>query len=178
MTSRPVTCLTALSLFVCLTIGGLWVRSYLRYDQIKYVGSKWVYEFQSNKGLLILGRHSVATDWYHPRGSGWYAVSTRGTHYFNTTRRPQPWCWLGLHLPRFGPERGAWAVAGPQWALCLATALLPTWRLIKRRRQVRRGRLGLCERCGYDLRATHSTCPECGTKPVAAQSRDGPERVN
>ncbi len=51
----------------------------------------------------------------------------------------------------------------PHWVLCFAAAALPTFRL-GRWRQVRshRIRLGLCLRCGYDLRASVGPCPECG----------------
>src|SRR5687768_5050475 len=53
-------------------------------------------------------------------------------------------------------------------ALCLAfsatTVVLTTAAMIAERWY--RGRHGLCRRCGYDLRASVETCPECGTPKV------------
>ena len=54
----------------------------------------------------------------------------------------------------------------PAWLVELLALLLPICWVAKFCRKRRRMRLGLCFRCGYDLRATKEQCPECGT-PVS-----------
>ena len=70
----------------------------------------------------------------------------------------------------------------PLWFVALALAVpaarwaCGAWR---RTRGARRERLGLCAACGYDLRASHERCPECGvaipTHTNLAQSSWGRE---
>jgi hypothetical protein len=60
---------------------------------------------------------------------------------------------------------GLYMVQLPLWAafvviLGLNSALAVILRRARRKR--RRAALGLCARCGYDLRATPDRCPECG----------------
>ena len=64
-------------------------------------------------------------------------------------------------------------IAVPYWKAAAATGLLPLlnlWRIIRKRAlDRRRRRIGLCPRCGYDLRATPDRCPECGKIPAEAK---------
>jgi hypothetical protein len=51
----------------------------------------------------------------------------------------------------------------PVWFPSLLFTILPSFWLRRRMILRKRHRLGLCRHCGYDLRATPSRCPECGT---------------
>ena len=63
------------------------------------------------------------------------------------------------------PSDFAYAVWFPHWFLALLFAILPLMRLRSLLRKRRLNRIGLCQHCGYDLRATPDRCPECGHLP-------------
>lgn len=79
------------------------------------------------------------------------------------------------HFVRLPPTT-VWGVAVPHWGVAAAFAALPAWHFLRRRNDlVRRRRVagGCCVRCGYDLRATPHTCPECGVASVVADAPPG-----
>jgi hypothetical protein len=75
-------------------------------------------------------------------------------------------------------QRGRSAVL-PLWLVMLITSALPVRVFLfgqRRRRDLRRRRAGLCDRCGYDIRANTGRCSECGEPfgshaPVARRDR-------
>ena len=83
-----------------------------------------------------------------------------------------------FRLPRYEPMlgvpkhlRGFYGALGPipsettvpLWMACLVFAALPAYfGLSLRHRRRKRKKLGLCLKCGYDLRGSKTRCPECG----------------
>ena len=51
----------------------------------------------------------------------------------------------------------------PLWIPLLVFATLSSYLLRPIHRRRKRRKLGLCVKCGYDLRASKDRCPECGT---------------
>jgi hypothetical protein len=78
-----------------------------------------------------------------------------------------PWCaWFvedGVYLRDAPSRRSEWHWWIPYWKLVLLTLIPPA--IWVRSAWIARGRArrGLCDHCGYDLRATRDRCPECGT---------------
>lgn len=78
------------------------------------------------------------------------------------------WTWWGFECYSSGP--GRMAITLPLWLpfVLVTTPSVLLWAKDIRRR--RRGRAGLCVKCGYPCRGhtPHAKCPECGTTPSTA----------
>ena len=139
----------------CVVIAALWALSYrgdLRYDAGGWIATT---EYSS------LGVVWKTSDWDHRESDGWSYEATPQ----DDRRLFGEVCWYQFGYPCGGDPLFVRAI--PFWML-LTIALTSTaivW--LRDRRTVKPG---CCLTCGYDLRASKKTCPECGTA-IASPSR-------
>jgi hypothetical protein len=177
-TLAPVCTISAL-LFVFFTTMGVtsyWHTTRCRIRATDAYGTRYVQgsEVTSTRGVLTVfwnGRHDES---WPLNGLQWSVADLSAAA---PTARPTATLWERLDFTYddlTGPVRSAgsgWRLTLPHWAVAAPLAVLPVVWLVLRWRSRRRHRVGCCQKCGYDLRATPDRCPECGTPaPVAVHT--------
>jgi len=172
----------AVSLALCGVTAALWVRGYFVAD---IVSAAWVaaaggrapvaheVNARSEGGVLLLQTMSrplavplSVTGAGPPGGLRWGYQGSRPRLDLPPSGQGPRWLSRGARIAwRASPKGGGvdrWLIL-PCWLLMLPGAACGGWRLRRWLRARRAARLGLCSRCGYDLRASPERCPECGT---------------
>lgn len=170
MAARAFNLACLISLFICAAVLVMWQRSYRGCDVlIAQRGPADRLTCSSEFGLIVLEvegaqRGRVLAGWSYfekplPRRFRKQGLLLGFAGWRGTARH-----YLLL------PSSPLWGVAIPYWFPFLAAGTLPAvWIARMRRRRAARLRAerGLCAKCGYDLRASNSRCPECGTSAGA-----------
>ena len=145
--------LTILSLIGLLLSAGLWGVSYWNVH-VWFIRRAEGVSFELRKGCLqfsydtfVGGPRQTRNEFYVGGFSG-----------FDTIWMP-PYYYTG-GLPRFP----SLVVYVPVNLLALVFLILSGYLLAPAHRRRKREKLGLCVKCGYDLRGSEERCPECGSE--------------
>ena len=173
--------LTILSLIGLLMTVGLWVRSFWFVDfvTIPITGAANL-SFSSGLGELCVGKHTDSgrvgrgsfglgsTDAAEYRQLVEHAVPimVQSPRYLEfSTHSPEAIRWGRRILSFPGRRRDVSFLVLPHWYLLILLGAVPlTFGCGEYCRHRKRKKLGLCVKCGYDLRGSKDRCPECGQK--------------
>ena len=138
--------LTILSLIGLLLSVGLWAVSY------------FTLHFRTPvRGTLLVGmlhRGSIQLQCIGP-SRPWYGYR-HAELWFEGFRGYTAW------KPHVSTAKDYLVLIVPLWMPTLLFAALTWFTLLPAHRRRKRKKLGLCVKCGYDLRASKDRCPECG----------------
>ncbi len=162
MKRRILTCLSAASLLSCFALLGNWPMSYRYHDTVSFHVWDNLVGIGSLRGKV---RISVITNFAGQAGTGIRRLpagdlANTFDHAFigfgYASGR------IAYGLPRKWASN--YTIAFPYWSLVLLTMLLPIYWIWHHIHGIRNGHL--CPACGYDLRASKDSCPECGAAIV------------
>jgi hypothetical protein len=151
-----------------LTLGtlGLWIRSYWWRDSLGYTQQpeRIVFDLSTDPGRLTLWVNGSLSP--HSIKTGWMLMADRYAE-LPPSMLPKVYpifstdfCWDKLPSYFGRTMRFVWC---PFWALAGTLALASAMPFLLRVCRRARFHQGLCQNCGYDLRASPERCPECGT---------------
>jgi len=175
--------MVAICALLCLATIALWIQSYRHFTRVDYSTFKVDGNNRLGSSHVLYIYHGETDYMYHrvPKARGLTFATPPDRLSF---RRFPLWKgrtrWWSFAFGR-GTLTGPPALGGhedyvnaviPIWSIFVVTAALPAFWLLRIWRRLRKGKDGLCARCGYDLRASPDQCPECGQVrqpgPVAA----------
>ena len=160
-----------------LCVSAAWLRSYLIGDWVYWrvhaAPTYHVLEVRSGWGVVMVkwerqtlslpqGVNDLGSHWSTPGLSHAYSERSRG--FVPTGLFALDFDYRAWSAPRSSYR--SITIVVPYWFLLLGVIILVRlWVVSGRRlrRKIRQQR-GLCGRCGYDLRATRQSCPECGER--------------
>jgi predicted RNA-binding Zn-ribbon protein involved in translation (DUF1610 family) len=171
--------LAGISLLLLLLTSAAWIRSYWRQDWIsrfRYKGGEIFTQAKvgSTRGFLCVSiswsqcktgdpdfieAQRVASDRWEVKS---YDDPTRhGVPAYKCTPVPRLW----VDQPSFNGQvvNHISLIDMPYWSIAGAWAVMPCLKLASWRINRSRRLNGMCQSCGYDLRASKDRCPECGT---------------
>jgi|SRR5579884_4439484 len=178
MKRRLVTIAAPVSLLLCIATAWLWARTSHDSGELIFVrmrsdGTIGNYGIISNGGrLLLMSLVDEGMPVGHPDSHWVVRFETGDQSVVDVADGPtvrdavhdfgHEFHGFGFVDEHTAAERFA-TVMAPHWFALLLFASGPTFVAVARwSRAARRQRRGLCVRCGYDLRASHERCPECG----------------
>jgi hypothetical protein len=196
MKRRLFNFLIGFSLLLCVATAGMWVRSYFVTDMLvvatdRPTATGWTdfrYTVKAGKGLVGLDRVSSAwpTSVFAAHGP-----PANGAFLHHQPSSSPMWSSFGLEHTRWnkigfgyhewgaGSSYSLLTIIVPLWLVLSITAILPgIWlyhKLREYRHRLRCRRLGLCTKCGYDLRASNDKCPECGAAIIMTMPQPASE---
>ena len=171
MRRRLFSILCGLSFLLFVAAVALWADCRSHSSSLWYgTDEKIQFSIEADQRNVVIS--NVTAKWPEHDAAVWHYDHDEPSYIAIRDCVPQSPSMLGFHVPT-RRLNGRTGIVMPYWFVLLVPAVLPamwSWRFWThaacRRHRIRNG---LCLQCGYDLRATPSRCPECGTIPATAQ---------